>query len=72
VVLARPDVSGERSASMITVRRLLVTANVSCSSIHVTLMMDGLLSFEMSVLAGATLCNIPEEDNLHFQILYFR
>jgi hypothetical protein len=40
---------------------LLVTANVPSSPILVTLMMEALRSSEMSVLAGATWRNIPEE-----------
>jgi hypothetical protein len=75
VVLVRIDVSEERIASIIRVRRigelgttlrsilrLLVTANVVPSSpILVTLMMEATLSFETLVLTRATGRNIPED-----------
>jgi hypothetical protein len=49
-----------------SVLRLLVTANVVLSLlILVTLIMDAIISSEMSVLSRATLCNIPEYDILH-------
>jgi hypothetical protein len=46
--------------------RLLVTANIVPSSlILITLMMEGLRSFETSALAAATLHQIPEDGILH-------
>jgi hypothetical protein len=74
---ARSDVSEERVASIIRVERikavgttlvvtsvlqLLVTANVPSSLILVTLMMEAIRSFEMSVLSTATRRHIPEDD----------
>jgi hypothetical protein len=44
-----------------SVRRLLVTANVPSSSIHVTLMVETLLSYETTVLTGLTGHNITED-----------
>jgi hypothetical protein len=44
-----------------SMRRLLVTANVSSSPILVTLMMEALSSSEPSVLTRATLRNIAED-----------
>jgi hypothetical protein len=48
-----------------SVPRLLVTANVPSSPIHVTLMMDGLRSYETSVLTRCALSNIPKDAILH-------
>jgi hypothetical protein len=63
VALVRTDVSEELSA----LRRLLVTASVVPSSpILITLMKEGLTSFETSVLTRATRRNIPE-DTIQFQ-----
>jgi hypothetical protein len=47
------------------VRRLLVTANVPSSPIHVTLLMDALGSSETSVLKRAIRRSVPEYDILH-------
>jgi hypothetical protein len=62
VALVRTDVSEELSASIISVSRLLVTANVVPSSpILVTLVMDALSSSEKSLLTRATRRNLLED-----------
>jgi hypothetical protein len=48
-----------------SVRRLLVTANVSSSPILVTLMMEALSTSETSVLTRVTPCNFPEDVIFH-------
>jgi hypothetical protein len=54
------------------VRRLLVTASVvPSSSILVTLTMEKLRFSEMSVLARATRCNIPEDDIVDFVFVFY-
>jgi hypothetical protein len=71
VALVRTDVSEELSASIMRVTRIgelgatQVMANVPSSPILVTLMMEGLSSFETSVLTTATWHNIPEDGILH-------
>jgi hypothetical protein len=65
VALVRTYASEERSASIISVRLLLVTANVPSSLILVTVMMEALHSSETSFLTRTTLRNIPEDGILH-------
>jgi hypothetical protein len=61
VAIVRTYVSEELSASIISVRRLLVTANVVPSSpILVTLMVEALSSSETSAHTRATRRNIPK------------
>jgi hypothetical protein len=80
VARVRTDVSEERIASIIRVRRigklgttlavlwLLVTANIPSSLILVTLMMEAIHSSETSVLTRATWCHISEDGFLQCQI----
>jgi hypothetical protein len=60
VALVRTDVSYRRIASIIRVTRI-GDANVPCSLILVTLIMEAISSSETSVFARATRRNIPEE-----------
>jgi hypothetical protein len=62
VALVRTDVSEERIAFII---RVLVTANVSRSSILITLRMETILSSETPVFTRATRCNIPQDGILN-------
>jgi hypothetical protein len=70
VALVRIDGLDERNTEhgtlfLRSVLQLLVTANVPCWLILVTLMMVLIRSFETSVLTGATRRHIPEDDILH-------
>jgi hypothetical protein len=49
--------------------QLLVTANVPCSPILVTLMMEVVRSPETSVLTRTTWHNIPEDGTLHINLI---
>jgi hypothetical protein len=63
VALVKTD--GSEEVFLRSVLQLLVTANVPSSPPPVTLMMEAICSFEMSVLARTTQCNIPEHGILH-------
>jgi hypothetical protein len=63
------NVCALRRNTLLGVLRLLVTANaVPSSLILYTLIMEAILSFESSVLTGATLRNIQEYGILHMPL----
>jgi hypothetical protein len=75
VVLVTIDVSEERIASIIRMKRIreletaLVTANtVTSMLIRFTLMMEATRSSEMSVLTRATGHHTPEHGSLHYDM----
>jgi hypothetical protein len=62
LAVVRIDVSEERGILFLrSLRRLLLTANVSSSFILVTLMMEAVCSIETSVLTRSTRRNVPED-----------
>jgi hypothetical protein len=65
MVLVRTDVSEERIASIIRVKRICEV--VPSSLIVLNLLMEAIRSSETSVLTRATMCHIPEEGILHYQ-----
>jgi phosphoglycerate-specific signal transduction histidine kinase len=65
VALVGTDDSEERIAAIISVLRLLVTANVSGSSILVVLMMEVIRASKTLVLTRATQRSIPDYGILH-------
>jgi hypothetical protein len=65
VALVRADVSEECNASIISVLRLLFTANIPSLLVLVTLIREAKCSSKTSVLTRATQHNIPEDGILH-------
>jgi hypothetical protein len=68
--VTRIDELGTRlTVFLCSMLQLLITAHVPSSPILVTLMMEAVCSFEMSVLTRATQHNIQEDGILHINIV---